>query len=269
MLKGKLPLILGIVLGFVAAFMTVNHIKKERQLARKGWELGNILVATTTIKQGEILTNDKMEERPMPLKFITEGMLKPDNRGFVIGQPTVTDIQQGDPLFYYDIQTTDATTGLSKMVKTGGRAVSLNIGGVNAVANWVRPNDHVDIVGIFTDPNTRQQFAMTLLENVIVIATGKHTGNTYKTAQKKSGGGPLSYGNITVYVLPQEAEILILAQKMGQLTLTLRNEEDVAPLQDKGRVTIETILTGERIMELANIRRKTIQIPQIIKGGGK
>jgi len=267
MVKGKLPLIIGIVLGLIASSVAYISVKKERERIKKGWEMGQILVARTEIKAGTKLTSDMLSVGVMPLKYIRDGMLKPTSRGVIMGQPVTTDIHANDPIFDYDIEVVNVTEGLSKMIQRGGRAVSLNISGAAAVANWVRPNDHVDIIGIFKDPNTRQQMAMTLLEDVIVIATGEYTGENFKSATKDQKG-QVSYSNITLYVLPQEAEILILAQGLGSLYLSLRNPEDIASLEQKGRVTLDTIFTGDRTMKLKEKRRQILQKrPEIIKGG--
>ncbi len=266
MVKGKLPLIIGVVLGLIASFVAYFSIKRERDKIQKGWELGVVLAATRDIKVGEKLTNDVVTTRQLPKKFITEGMLRPNNRGFIIGQPVITDIQKGDPLFYYDIEKVNVTEGLSKIIQKGGRAITIKVDDVSSVGNWIRPNDHVDIIGIFSDPNTRQKMAMTLLENVIIIATGEYTGENFKTATKGKTQA-IKYSNVTLYVLPQEAEIILLAQDLGKLTLTLRNEDDLSLLEEKGRVTLDTIFTGDRTMELQEIRKQTIQKVKIIRGG--
>jgi len=266
-MKGRLPLIIGVVLGIIAALIAWQSVKKERDRIKDGWKVGQILVATTEIKAGTKLTGDMLGIGLMPIKYIRDGMYRPNNRGIIIGQPVVTDIHANDPIFDYDIETANVTEGLSKMVQKGGRAISLDISGSAAVANWVRPNDHVDIIGVFSDPVSRQQTAMTLLEDVIIIATGEYTGENFQAATKDKKG-QISFSNITVYVLPEEAEILILAQSLGSLYLSLRNPEDLSSLTTKGRVTLDTIFTGDRILEL---QKQRIQIRKrdvtIIKGG--
>jgi pilus assembly protein CpaB len=71
------------------------------------------------------------------------------------------------------------------------------------------------------------------------------------------------YNNITLMVIPEEAEILTLASELGNLTLSLRNEEDVDMIEERGRATITTLLSGERTRVLEQKRREIIQI---IKG---
>ncbi len=44
------------------------------------------------------------------------------------------------------------------------------------------------------------------------------------------------------------------------LTLTLRNEDDVDVLEERGRATISTLLSGERTRVLQQKRFNTIQV---------
>jgi pilus assembly protein CpaB len=121
----------------------------------------------------------------------------------------------------------------------------------------VRPNDHVDIIGTFKDPATNEQVAVTLLQNVIILATGKITGTTNINLIPEA---ERSYGNVSLLVIPEEAEILVLSQELGNLTLSLRNEEDIDVLEERGRATINTLLSGERTKVLQQKRFNTIQV---------
>src|SRR5262249_32982035 len=118
------------------------------------------------------------------------------------------------------------------------------------------------VIGTFRDPNGNEQIAVTLLQNVIVLATGKITGtsniNLIPEAQR-------DYNTVSLLVLPEEAEILTLASELGSLTLVLRNDQDVDVLEERGRTTLQTLLSGERAKNL-HIRRQ--QAIPIIRGGG-
>ena len=54
--------------------------------------------------------------------------------------------------------------------------------------------------------------------------------------------------------------ILVLAQESGALVLSLRNEDDVDVLEERGRATINTQLSGERTRLLQQKRLSTIQV---------
>ena len=65
---------------------------------------------------------------------------------------------------------------------------------------------------------------------------------------------------MTLLVLPEEAEILTLAQEMGTLTLLLRNPEDLDSQEKRIAVDQKAVFTGERASELQQKRYRTIQI---------
>ena len=267
MTKTKIPLLIGIVLAVLAAFIAYYTVNREKERYANEWELGQILVAATNIKAGQKLTSDMLEVGTLPKKYIREGMLKPNRRGFLINQPIITDIRAGDPLFDYDIEQVNVTEGLSKMIDPGNRAISLKAG--SAVGHWIRPNDHIDIIGLFKDPNTRQDIAMTIMENVTVLATGQYTGDNFKSATKDNTG-QLSYSELIIYATPAEAEIMLLAETLGNLRYSLRNSEDLSSTEGKGeKVSIDTIFTGDRMLEERKLRTRRKKTIQILGPGGK
>ncbi|MFL5320480.1 MAG: Flp pilus assembly protein CpaB, partial [Myxococcaceae bacterium] len=152
---------------------------------------------------------------------------------------------------------------LSAKVPKRGRALTLEAQGTAAVGGWVRPNDHVDVIGSFRDPDTNESVAVTLLQNVVVLATGKITGTTNVNLIPEA---QRDYNNLSLLVLPEEAEVLTLAAELGSLTFSLRNEDDVDILEERGRSTIKTLLSGERTRVLQERRNMVIQV---IRGSSK
>src|SRR5690606_8418411 len=107
--------------------------------------------------------------------------------------------------------------------------------------------------GTFKDPQSNETVAVTLLQSIIVLATGKITGTTNVNLIPEN---QRTYNNVSLLVLPEEAEVLTLASELGKLTLTLRHEEDMDGIDERGRATIATLLSGQRTRELEERRRK-------------
>jgi pilus assembly protein CpaB len=120
---------------------------------------------------------------------------------------------------------------------------------VPARSPWLHTGDHVDIVGVFVDPQTNEQVAVTLVQNVIVSGT---------TMLEK-------VERLTVLLLPEEAELVLLAQRLGTADVTLRHPDDVDVLEERGRATINTLLSGERSRILHQKRFNTVGC--ILRGG--
>ncbi len=89
-------------------------------------------------------------------------------------------------------------------------------------ASSLKVSDHVDVIAVFTDPETKAVTAFTLLQNVIVVGTEPT--------------------HFTLLVLPAEAELLAVAKASGQLVITLRNASDEDVLEEHKRVTLKAAL---------------------------
>lgn len=262
MLKGKTPLLIAVALGVFAGIVAWSALKKKESDVRRGWNLVPVIVAAAEISEGSVITMEMISQQQVPEQFVTSSVIKPDSAPYLIGQQVLVAMQAGDPFLWSQLNTTRAAERLSTKVAKKGRAISIEAKGVTAVGGWVRPNDHVDVVGTFKDPKTNEAVAVTLMQNVIVLATGKITGTTNVNLLPE---GQRAYGDVTLQVYADEVELLVLARELGSLTLTLRNEEDTSNIEDRSHVNIDTLLTGDRARALQKIRYNTIQI---IRGGG-
>lgn len=260
MLKGKTPLVVALVLGLLAGVVAYSAIKKKEADVRRGWNLVPVVVASQDIPEGTVVTFDMISQRSVPEQFVTSSVVKPDSASYVVNQKVLVPLQAGDPLLWSQFETTKAAERLSTKVQKKTRAITIEAKASTAVGGWIRPNDHVDVIGTFRDPQTDESVAVTLLQNVIVLATGKITGTTNVNLIPEN---QREYSNISLMVIPEEAEILVLAQELGALTLSLRNDDDVDIIEERGRATISTLLSGERTRVL---EKKRAEIIQIIKG---
>jgi len=260
MLKGKTPLLVAILLGVLAGTMAYLSVKKKEREVKAGWNLVPVLVASQSITEGTVITYDMISQRAVPDQFVTSSVIKPDSATYIVGQKVLVPLQVGDPLLWSQFETSKAAEKLSTIVQKKGRAITITANGEQAVGGWIRPNDHIDIIGTFRDPATQAQMAITLLQNVVVLATGKITGTTNINLLPE---GDRAYKDITLLVLPEEAEIITLAEGMGSLKYTLRNPEDIDVQEARGRATLQTLITGDRIEQLRHVRQQTIQV---IKG---
>ncbi|PID38828.1 MAG: Flp pilus assembly protein CpaB [Proteobacteria bacterium] len=253
MLKGKTPLLIALILALLAGALAWYQIKMYKEEVTRGWQLQDVIVASSNLQPGNFLSNDSVSVDKMPRKFIYESVLVPADMEVALGREVVVPIKRGEPIHWYQLQGIRSLERLSKAVRNHGRAISMDVTERSSVGQWVRPNDHVDVLGTFRDANSNQMVAVTLLQNVIVLATGQTTSASQTRRARQ-------YGTVTLLVLPEEAEIMVLAQELGTLYLSLRNAEDISIFEERARTTIETLLTGERVKKLQQRRYRTIQI---------
>ena len=257
LLRGRLPLAAGLMLAMLSGVVSFSAIKKKEADVRKGWNLVPVVVSAVDLSEGTVVTMEMVSQRAIPEQFVTSSVVKPDSASYVIGQKVLVALQAGDPLLWSQFETTRASERLSTKVQKKARAVTLAVNGESAVGGWVRPNDHIDLIGSFKDPQSNEPVAVTLMQNLIVLATGKITGTTNINLIPE---GQRAYNNVSVLVVPEEAEILVLAQDLGKLTMTLRNDDDLDVMEERGRATIGTLMSGERTRVLQQKRYNTIQV---------
>ncbi len=251
------PLAVAGLLMLVGFGLAYSALERERAEVRKGWNLVPVVVAAVDLPEGTVVTSEHLSQRSVPEQFVTGSIIKPDSVSFVLGQRVLVPVAAGDGLLWSQFETTRAAERLAQKVLPRARALSIGVKGTAAVGGWVRPSDAVDLIGTFKDPLTNEQVAVTLMQNVTVLATGKVTGatNVHLLADSER-----AYTDVSLLVLPEEAEVLVLAQELGTLTLTLRHPDDLDVLDERGRATIHTLLSGERTRVLQQKRFNTIQV---------
>lgn len=260
-LEGRTPLYLAIGLAALAALLAwLGLAQKEKEL-RSGWDLVPAVVAKRAISEGETLTADNVTMGEIPERFFTNSVVGREDSGRILGRRASVAMNPGDPVLLSHIASTSGEMRLADVITKKGRAISIRVSPESAVHHWIRPSDHVDVIATFRDPTGNENVTMTLLENVIVLATGQIMGLTLNP-------GDRTYTTVTLQVVPEAAEMLILAQELGSLYLTLRHPED-GELQEvqKQATTLKTIVGGERARLLSKTQAKTFQTVEVIRGG--
>jgi pilus assembly protein CpaB len=112
---------------------------------------------------------------------------------------------------------------LAASLPPGYRAVAITIDqtGATSAGGFVLPNDRVDVISTMRDGAGGSEVfeSRTILSNVRVLAIGQNV-------QERNGERFVVGGNATLEVDPGQAEALVLAQRMGQLSLSLRSIMD-------------------------------------------
>jgi pilus assembly protein CpaB len=255
---GRAPVVAAVFLGLLSGGVAWASIRAREREVRAGWDLVPVLVAAQDLPEGSTLALEMVARRDVPEQFVTSSVVRPDSAATVLGQKLLVPVQAGDPLLWSAFEVARGVERLSAVVQRRARAVTIETSEAQAVGGWVRPNDHVDVIATFREPGTDELSTLTLLQNVVVVATGDVAGPARPHA------GDDGVRNVSLLLLPEEVELAVLAQELGRLTLVLRNPEDIEVQEDRTRTTLSTLLTGERTRALQKLRRETIQV---IRGG--
>ena len=193
-----------------------------------------ILVAKTPIGVGERLSVASLEWQDWP-----EGAVRPEYVTISAMPEAPVDLTgavarfeffPGEPIREAKLVRADQGY-LSAVLAEGMRGVSVGVSAVSSAGGFVVPNDHVDVL-LTTQTQSGQQSEV-ILSNVRVLAIGTRLGEMGASGGQEDPNSPaptpVTFDNATIATLeltPGQAETLINASTLGQLSLALRSVVD-------------------------------------------
>ena len=188
----------------------------------------DVLVAAIALDYGKTLDETMVHWQPWPKSSPIVGVIRKSAEPNAIqdlkGSIVRGNFMAEEPM-RKDRLVKGPTAGLmSTLVAQGRRAVAINIdaSGATSAGGFVLPNDHVDILRTYRDEDAAKAgqpdafVTETILKNVKVLAIGPNV-------QTENGKTVIIGSNATLELDPKQAETITLAQRTGQLSLTLRS----------------------------------------------
>jgi pilus assembly protein CpaB len=263
-MKRQIVLIISLVAGLIAALLTRTYltikegeIRAEKERLIKKYGTIEVITFKRDVPSGTVLSKADIEPRLAPALGL-RGQAVTDEAD-VLGRKIIVGHKAREVVFWSDVEGGDPRAkGLSADIKRQMRAMSINVNGAASVSGMVKPNDHVDVIGTFNFPDDEGKIkrgdpvTCTILQNVLVLATGKDTSKTQSRELGMVGGS--NYSTVTLEVSPREAEMLAFAEQIkGRLILTLRNRNDTSSEKELPQVDYLKI---RQEMEELNLKRQ-------------
>ncbi len=189
----------------------------------------DVLVAAKDLSFGTPVNESELSWEPWPKDKIPGGMIRKSENPKIIdeikGSFARASLLKEQPIRREQLVKGDG--GLMALtLPSGMRAVAINIDsqGSTSAGGFILPGDRVDVIKTFREDNKAagggDNFTSdTLLENVKVRAIGPNV-------QQKDGQTVVVGSNATLELSPEQAQQVVLAQRTGQLSLTLRSALD-------------------------------------------
>ncbi|GLQ53260.1 Flp pilus assembly protein CpaB [Devosia nitrariae] len=233
-------LLVALVAGLLAAFLVMRGgdspaprtvvTEVVREEART-----QVLVAKAAIGMGERLTAQTVEwldwpEGAVRSEYVTKAAM-PDAPAELTGAVARFEFFPGEPIREQKLVRTDQGY-LSAVLAPGMRGVSVPVDAESSAGGFVVPNDRVDV--LLTRSTDAGRISEVVLANVRVLAIGKRLGEVGASggaAETEGNQGPQAQvfekSNIaTLELTPRQAETLINADSLGDLSLALRSIAD-------------------------------------------
>lgn len=133
----------------------------------------------------------------------------------------------GEPLRREKLIRGNGSGFLSAILPSGKRAVAITTDGTGATSagGFVLPNDFIDVVRVYRDEDASRARGVEVykseivLQNVRVLAIGQNI-------QERGGERFITGQTATLELDPKQTELIILAQRVGTLSLALRSLQD-------------------------------------------
>ena len=255
-MKQKIVLIVSIAVGLLAAVLTRAYLaSKDAEVQQlkaaflKAHKTLDVLCFAREVPSGTILAKSDLGIKTVPASGLRGQALTEENVIEVVGRKVLNGHKAGELLFWADVEGGNPMVGgLAADIRKKMRAVSVNCSGASAVSGMVKPNDHVDVIASFSFPKLaadgrtmiQELVTCTILQNVLVLATGKETAKSAVTRSDAFGGG--TYSMVTLEVSPREAELLVFYEQIkGRIYLALRNRNDTYYEKELPQVDFEKI----------------------------
>jgi pilus assembly protein CpaB len=231
----KVALLIGaLVIAVVTAVMAKNMFAgagAQQAAAAPMVPVGpKILVAKKALPAGTIIDADSLSLQPWPKElmqsaYYVEGQPDGDPKkllGTVVRYP----ITAGQPVTRGSLVGPGDRSFLAAALGPGMRAITVPVNISSAVAGFVFPGDHVDLVLTQTvqggGDGPPLKVAETIIRNLRVLATDQRISgkdDEGKTVVK-------TFSNVTFEVTPRIAEKIAVAQSLGSLSMSLRSIAD-------------------------------------------
>ncbi|MFA5157441.1 MAG: Flp pilus assembly protein CpaB [Candidatus Omnitrophota bacterium] len=246
-MRKKLPLIIGIVLALVAAYLIKVYTDQQRQLiiedARKKIEKIRteqvpILIAAKDIPKGAVIDKESVGVAIAPIQHVQPQAATSLDR--VAGMIAVVPLSKGEQITLNKLMSSKEAVGTGSLAMTtpiGKRAVTISVDNISAVGGMILPGDYIDVSVMISVPVTNpdgkqvsQQAVVPLFQNILVLAVGQELAAMPEVAAEgryaKKGSKREFSPAITLALSPQEANVLAFVQEQGKIRLSLRSPSD-------------------------------------------
>jgi pilus assembly protein CpaB len=201
-----------VVMGAVAAFMARSFIQGQTRTV----SAQTIVVAAVTLDMGVVIPETKVAEVIWSAPTLPEGAFATKEEFYKDGQRyALTQIARNEPVLKTKVATAGQGGLLSSLLDKDKRAVTVRVDDVSGVAGFVQPNSRVDIALIRTGEGNAGSYSNIILENVKVLAIDQLTAATAERAAMVARA-------VTLEASAEEAQKVLLAEKVGRLSLILR-----------------------------------------------
>jgi pilus assembly protein CpaB len=246
--KGDKPgsafLLLAVLFAVIAAvlvFVVLNQGDEEKEAAAA--DTRTVVVAAQDIAPRTELDAEMLDLAEVPQDSVISGSF--DEIEPLEGQILRYPLLKGEQVVAskVGVQDVEEEGGLSFLLPAGTRAFSISVSEESSVGGLILPGDLVDVIAIFDESDVGVDKAVTLVQNVEVLAVAQEAQQPIPAAAPTGTATPPAppemlgdrpedvepnpgARTVTLAVTQEQAQLLALVQARGELALSLRSFGD-------------------------------------------
>lgn len=219
---------IAIVAGALAFFMMRGIVNKpQKVVVTEQVNTTEVLVARSDMGLGVVANEGHFRWQTWPRDAVAAGFITRTSGASVArdltGAVARAPIMAGEPITANKLIKAGQGGVLAAILPAGMRAISTKIKEETAVGKMILPNDHVDVIlsrRLRTKGGAEEFISDTLFRNVRVLAIGQQI-------EAREGKKGAEGTTATLELTPRQAELLALANAMGEISLSLRSVADL------------------------------------------
>ncbi len=247
------------ICGVAGLVMLLLYMQRFEEEASGGPPVA-VLVAGRDIPLGAAITQEVLGSRTIPQSYVEDRHIPASEAPRIIGVRVTSGVRADESLLWTDLATTsEQRRDLSALVRSGMRAITIRADVAASFGGLLRAGDRVDVL-LTIEREQRQHVTIPLLQNLLVLASGRDTGAPPRPGERRSTNAG-TINQVTLSVTLEQAAVLALSQEQGRLTLALRNPTDINTVENPPETTTADIIEADRRAELQR-RRPSVSTPE-------
>lgn len=222
------------------AFLLAQRYLRGQEVAVRAQLAGHyaareVLVVAHDLPAGSVIEASMLARRAVPARFLASDALDAEAASGALGRRLARGLRSGEAVTASSL-VVDTDLPLSSLVKPGLRALTIPVDESSAAAGMLSPGDLVDLLLVTRgdDAVSGAPAVRPLLQAVTVVATGqqlrrRRSGVGADRGADESQFAANTYATVTLHVRAEDAERILLAQRLGELAVLLRPGSDTEP----------------------------------------
>ena len=217
-MKNRSMVLLAIIFGALTCYLIYDYLTGIEKKATN-IELSKVVVTSADISAKTILSPEMLQIKELPEEYIHPLAFRKAEDA--VGRVVTAQLAKGEQLLTTKTAKWGETKeGLSYIIPSGQRAMTVATDEISGVAGMLKPGDRVDVAAVLNivDLQTQKEvpFSFVVLQNILVLAVGKNMDSAGQSDAK----------NITLAVTVEQSRPLLLASQKGAIRLMLRSPLD-------------------------------------------